>query len=108
MECYFGKCRYNKYDECTNQDKGKECMEAVNGVLGRNEDGCRYCNGQKDRDVEICEPIKLKKTASETDMKDCQIIKHKGESPALMFFDRFYLLGYFDISYCPMCGRKLV
>lgn len=49
----------------------------------------------------------LKKTASETDMKDCQIIIHKGQKPALVIFDRLGKAAFIEISNCPMCGRNL-
>ncbi len=52
--------------------------------------------------------IGLEKTASGTDMKDCQIIIHKEQKPALMIFDRFGRMTFIEISNCPMCGRKLM
>lgn len=49
----------------------------------------------------------LKKTASNTDMKDCQIIIHKDQKPSLVIFDRLGRSAFIEISNCPMCGRNL-
>lgn len=49
----------------------------------------------------------LKNTAGSTDIKDCQIIIHKDQNPALMIFDRFGGASFIEISNCPMCGRDL-
>ena len=51
--------------------------------------------------------INLKKTASDTGMKDCQIIIHKDQNPALMIFDGLGRAAFIEISNCPMCGRNL-
>lgn len=69
--------------------------------------GCKYCHGQKNDEVEICPPIKLKETACKTDMKDCQIILDDYGDPALMIFNKTGAGSFLEIRYCPMCGRKL-
>lgn len=51
--------------------------------------------------------VNLKNTAGSTDIKDCQIIIHKDQNPALAIFDRFGGASFIEISNCPMCGRKL-
>lgn len=51
---------------------------------------CEFCNMYLSaRGTQFGETIGLKKTARGTDMKDCQIIIHKEQKPALMIFDRF-------------------
>lgn len=52
--------------------------------------------------------INLKKTASDTDMKDCQIIIHKDQKPSIVIFDKFGRGAFIEISNCPMCGRRIM
>jgi hypothetical protein len=107
MDCHFTTCRFNENDKCTHEDNGAECKRVANAVLGIKENECEFCHGQKNKTVECCKIMKLKKTASETDMKDCQIFLHEKESPALMIFDRFGCGAFLEIEFCPMCGRRL-
>ena len=76
-------------------------------VLHERKYSCKYCHGEKTHNVEICPPIKLKETASKTDMVDCQIVLDDFDDPAIMIFESFGRAAYFDIRYCPICGRKL-
>lgn len=68
---------------------------------------CEFCTGNNSQKVSVCKKIEAKKTASKTDIKDCQIFIYRKESPCLMIFDRFGHASYIDINYCPICGRKL-
>lgn len=75
--------------------------------MGR-EKMCEFCKTTKNtKEIQYGKILKLKKTASDTDMKDCQIIIHENEKPALMIFDSFGRAAFIEISNCPMCGRKL-
>jgi hypothetical protein len=69
---------------------------------------CKFCHGQKDKTIEYCKPMALCKTVSKTDIKDCQLILNEKENPILIVFDRLGSGAFLDISFCPMCGRKLI
>ena len=69
---------------------------------------CEFCDMHiSEKEVQYGKTIELKKTASNTEIKDCQIIISHGEKPVLMIFDRFGRGAFIEISNCPMCGRKL-
>lgn len=69
---------------------------------------CEFCETSiSAKGVRYGKNLSLKKTASDTDMKDCQIIIHKGQKPSLVIFDRFCRGAFIEISNCPMCGKKL-
>ena len=69
---------------------------------------CEFCNMYLSaRGTQFGKTIGLEKTVSGTDMKDCQIIIHKEQKPALMIFDKFGRGAFIEISNCPMCGRGL-
>lgn len=70
---------------------------------------CEFCKTiTSTKGVKYGKVVDLKKTASDTDMKDCQIIIHKEQNPALVIFDRFGRAVFIEISNCPMCGRDLL
>ncbi len=69
---------------------------------------CEFCKTTiSTKGIRYGKTLDLKKTASDTNMKDCQIIIHKDQKPALVIFDRFGRAAFIEISNCPMCGRKL-
>ena len=44
-----------------------------------------------------------------TDLTDAQIMKNTGDKvPGIVIYKGCKATGYFDIVFCPMCGRKLV
>jgi hypothetical protein len=48
------------------------------------------------------------KRANETDLTDAQIMKNTGDKvPGIIIYKGCKAAGYFDIVFCPMCGRKL-
>ena len=52
--------------------------------------------------------IKILKCANETDLTDCQV--HKGENDnefSVVIFSFGITKGYFNINFCPICGRDL-
>lgn len=70
---------------------------------------CEFCKTSlSTKGTQYGKIIKLKMTARDTGMKDCQIIIHKDQNPALMIFDRFGRGAFIEISNCPICGRNLM
>ena len=68
-------------------------------------DFCKTYNGNKIFGADI--PIK--KCANGTDLTDAQIMGNRDdEVPGIVIYKGCRAAGYFDINYCPMCGRKLV
>lgn len=69
---------------------------------------CDFCKDYKDN--RICgADILIKKCANETDLTDAQIMKNTGDKvPGIVIYSHGAAKGYFDITFCPMCGRKLV
>lgn len=73
---------------------------------------CEYCEEKTPKTEIFGKRFKLEKTAGYTDdiMKhDAWIMKNKNDKKAGIMFCTYGSSGvYFDIDYCPMCGRKLV
>ena len=71
---------------------------------------CDFCNKYHSiKGITIGKSIEINQCATETDLKDCQVYLNKGDKPSIIIFDRYGAArGYFDIKFCPMCGRKLV
>lgn len=69
---------------------------------------CDFCNKyHSTKGITIGKSIEINQCATETDLKDCQVYLNKGDKPSIIIFDRFgSARGYFDIKFCPMCGRK--
>lgn len=69
---------------------------------------CEFCEITVNiKGVKYGKIVDLKNTEGSTDIKDCQIIIHKDQNPALAIFDRFGGASFIEISNCPMCGRNL-
>lgn len=69
---------------------------------------CEFCKTTTSaKGIRYGKIIGLKKTASNTDMKDCQIIIDKDQKPSLVIFDRIGRAAFIEISNCSMCGRIL-
>ena len=69
---------------------------------------CEFCKMTLTaKEMQYGKLTELKKTASETDMIDCQILIHKCQKPALVIFDRKGRAAFIEISNCPKCGRDL-
>lgn len=71
---------------------------------------CDFCNKYHSiKGITIGKSIEINQCATETDLKDCQVYMNKGDKPSIIIFDRSGAArGYFDIKFCPMCGRNLV
>lgn len=70
---------------------------------------CDYCNKfHNARGITIGEPLKIKPCVAKTKLKDCNVYLHDGDKPSIIIWDKFGMaMGYFEIEFCPMCGRKL-
>lgn len=69
---------------------------------------CDFCKNYSDNRI-FGTDIPIKKCANETDLTDAQIMKNVGDhKPGIVIFSHTAAMGYFNISFCPMCGRKLV
>ena len=70
---------------------------------------CEFCRQWKDENTICGKDIKINPCASATDLSDAQIIKNANDKKAgIVIFKQCKAGGYFDINFCPMCGRKLV
>lgn len=75
---------------------------------------CEYCEPNKNGEIRG-KSFKLEKTVAYMNTyinKDCWILKGEGDEKAgIMVADRYPGVSenalYFDINYCPICGRKL-
>lgn len=69
---------------------------------------CDFCKNYSDNRI-FGADIPIKKCANETDLTDAQIMKNTGDKvPGIVIYSHGAAEGYFDIAFCPMCGRKLV
>ena len=72
-------------------------------------DMCEFCRQRKDENTIYGKDIKINQCASATDLSDARIIKNVNDEKAgIIIFKQCKAGGYFDINYCPICGRKLV
>lgn len=70
---------------------------------------CEFCRKWHDENTICGANIKIHKCANETNLTDAQIMKNVGDhKPGIVIFSHTTAMGYFNISFCPMCGRKLV
>ena len=69
---------------------------------------CDFCKNYSDNRI-FGTDIPIKKCAYETDLTDAQIMMNTGDKvPGIVIYSYCMAKGYFDIVFCPMCGRKLV
>ena len=64
---------------------------------------CKHCEGIYGKDIDIKESSNCK----ETQTNKAQIVQLKGDKPGIVLYKNGLAQGYFDIEYCPKCGRKL-
>ena len=70
---------------------------------------CEFCKNYDNN--RICGAnIPIQKCVNETNLTDAQIMMNTGDKlPGIVIYSNHCVArGYFDISFCPMCGRKLV
>ena len=69
---------------------------------------CKFCKEYLDSRI-FGDDIYIRKCANETDLTGAQIMKNTGDKvPGIVIYSHGAAKGYFDITFCPMCGRKLV
>ena len=71
---------------------------------------CEFCDKYNStKGMKTGELMEIKSCATETDLKDCQVYLNNNDNPSIIIFDKYGMArGYFEIKYCPKCGRKLV
>lgn len=70
---------------------------------------CEFCRQWNDENTICRAEIKIHKCANETNLTEAQILKNVGDNkPGIVIIARTAAVGYFNIEFCPMCGRKLV
>lgn len=71
---------------------------------------CEFCREWHDKDAICGANMKIHKCVNETDLTTAQIMKSTNDNkPAVIVFQNNVIAkGYFEIDYCPICGRKLV
>ena len=70
---------------------------------------CEYCDYYHSSNGGVSgKLIKIKKCANKTNLTDCQIHKcGTDDNFGIIVFDCGVAKGYFDIDFCPKCGKKL-
>ena len=73
---------------------------------------CEFCRNWHDGNTVCGKDIELVKYENSVtkNLSSAQILKNLGDKRAgvVLFENKTKPLFYFDISYCPFCGRKLV
>jgi hypothetical protein len=71
---------------------------------------CEFCRKWHDENTICGANIKIYKCANETNLTNAQIMMNTGDKvPGIVIYSNHCMAkGYFDIAFCPMCGRKLV
>lgn len=69
---------------------------------------CRFCKTYEDNRI-LGDNILIQKCAHETNLTKACVMKNSNDkSPTIVIWSYGAAIGYFDIAFCPMCGRKLV
>lgn len=66
---------------------------------------CKYCGGFYGHVKDIV--IEKSPLDKDTQPNKAQIVQCKDDTPGIILYRYGLAQGYFDINYCPMCGRKL-
>nr|DAH28764.1 MAG TPA: Rad50 zinc hook motif [Caudoviricetes sp.] len=71
---------------------------------------CEFCDKYHSQKGMITgKEIEINKCVIETDLKDCQIYIYGEDNPSIIIWGKNGIaIGYFEIAFCPICGRKLV
>lgn len=64
---------------------------------------CQYCDKSQKKNIIINKSPNNK----ETQPNQAMIIQAQGDTPGIVLFRYGLAQGYFDINYCPICGRRL-
>ena len=65
---------------------------------------CEHCKGIYGKEIIIGESPDIK----DTQPNKAQVIQLEDDVPGIILYRNGLAQGYFDIYFCPMCGRKLV
>lgn len=69
---------------------------------------CDFCKNYSDNRI-FGANIPIKKCAKETELTSANVLKGVGDKvPAIIICSYGAAKGYFNIAFCPMCGRKLM
>lgn len=70
---------------------------------------CEFCNNNDKKQI-FGSHIAIHKCANETNLTNAQIMMNTGDKvPGIVIYSNYCMAkGYFDIAFCPICGRKLV
>lgn len=70
---------------------------------------CEFCNSNDKKQI-FGSHIAIHKCANETNLTNAQIMMNTGDKvPGIVIYSNYCMAkGYFDIAFCPICGRKLV
>ena len=70
---------------------------------------CEFCSYKNNPFIIYGKEIKINKCAKETDLTEAQVMRNRDDDvPGIVIYKGCSATGYFDINYCPICGRKLV
>lgn len=71
---------------------------------------CDYCKEKSENNHIIRgKDIEINKCASATNLTEAQIMQNENDKlPGIVIYKGTKAMGYFDIKFCPICGRKLV
>ena len=70
---------------------------------------CEFCSYKNNPFIIYGKEIKINKCAKETDLTEAQVMRNRDDDvPGIVIYKGCIAAGYFDINYCPICGRKLV
>lgn len=84
--------------------------ENIFGRVKEMHDNCDYCKEKSENNHIIHgKDIEINKCASATNLTEAQIMQNENDKmPGIVIYKGTKAMGYFDINYCPICGRKLV
>lgn len=69
---------------------------------------CEFCKNWHDKNTICGADIKIHKCANETNLTEARILKNTGDDkPSVVIIAHTAAMGYFNIVFCPICGRKL-
>lgn len=65
---------------------------------------CDFCKGRDGKSIKVgySKDIEFPK------INEVQILQLDNDVPGIMLWNRGIPEGYFDINYCPICGRDLI
>lgn len=69
---------------------------------------CDFCKDYENNRI-FGADIPIKKCTNETNLTRANVFKDlEDKVPSILISQSVVAMGYFNIAFCPMCGRKLV